>query len=193
MSAAADVLARAFADNPVNVAAIGGTREERIRCNKLGMRALLPVALRHGRVFAAHAGTSVLGCLIATPPLAHPLPPPSVVARLRCRLGQGKRVTLRWAEAFRTLDDLHPREPHWYVGSLGVAPEAQRRGVGAALLGHFLRWADADGLPGYLETDRHENLVFYEGRGFRVEERIQVLGASAWRMWRPAPRPPLVD
>jgi GNAT superfamily N-acetyltransferase len=190
--AATDVLARAFADNPVNVAVIGGSREDRIRCNPLGMRALLPVALRHGEVFAARAGTRVVGCLIATPPLGHPLPPPSIVARLRCRIGQGKRITLRWAEAFRTLDDLHPREPHWYVGSLGVAPEAQRQGVGAALLARFLRCADIDGLPGYLETDRHENVSFYQGRGFRVEERTQVLGVPTWRMWRPGPHTPLV-
>ena len=150
------------------------------------MRALLPVALRHGKVFAAHDRGGVVGCLIASPPLTHPLPPPSLLVRVRTRIGQGKRVTERWAQAFHTLDARHPREPHWYLGSLGVAPEAQKQGLGRALLAHFLSCADGDALPSYLETDRPENLAFYEQRGFRVQGEVQVHGATAWRMWRPA-------
>ena len=188
-----DVLARAFADNPVNVAVIGITHAHRVRCNAAGMRALLPVAIQHGRVFAAHRNGRLAGCLIASPPLVHPLPPPSIVARLRVRLCQGKRVTQRWAGVFHTLDVLHPRQPHWYLGSLGVAPESQRQGLGKALLARFLECADADADPCYLETDRSENLAFYEQRGFRNVGEVDVHGATAWRMWRPAAGAPALD
>jgi ribosomal protein S18 acetylase RimI-like enzyme len=186
LAEASDVLARAFADNPVNVAVIGGNTAIRTRSNAYGMRALLPVVLAHGQVYAGRINTEIAGCLLATPPLGHPLPPPGIIARLRCRLGQEKRVGDRWAQTFHILDDLHPRLPHWYLGSLGVSPEAQHQGVGGALLRHFIARADADSMPCYLETDRSENLSFYEGRGFRVEEQIRVLGVDAWRMWRHA-------
>jgi len=185
-SAATQVLAHAFADNPLNVAVIGGDRERRVRCNAHGMRALLPVAMRHGYVAGARIRDELVGCLIATPPLRHPLPPPSLAARIRCRLGQGPYVSGRWAAVFTTLDTTHPRIPHWYVGSVGVSPSAQHTGVGTALLSHLLARIDAERLPTYLETDRQENVGFYERRGFRVEERIELMGVTAWRMWRTA-------
>ena len=186
LPAATHVLARAFADNPLNVAVIGRDRDRRVRCNAHGMRALLPVAQRHGRVVAARSRTVLVGCLVASPPSGHPLPPPSLAARLRCRIGQGGDVVRRWAAVFTALDAAHPRMPHWYLGSLGVAPEAQGTGVGTALVADLLRRADAEQLPTYLETDRWENVAFYEHRGFRIESDIEVMGVPAWCMWRDA-------
>lgn len=179
------MLAHAFADNPLNLGVIGGDHTTRVRCNEHGMRALLPVAIRHGQALAAVAGARLTGCLVATPPLAHPLPPPSIAARLRCRFGQGGRVTRRWAAVFLALDRHHPRTPHWYLGSVGVLPETQGSGVGSALLRRLLASVDAEQAPAYLETDRRENIGFYERRGFRVQREIQVLGVPAWCMWRP--------
>jgi hypothetical protein len=65
----ASLLARAFRDNPLNVAVIGGTAERRLRVNLHGMRALLPTAARWARVAAADRSGRMLGALIATPPL----------------------------------------------------------------------------------------------------------------------------
>jgi hypothetical protein len=98
-------------------------------------------------------------------------------------------VTRRWAAVFRALDALHPREPHWYLATLGVDPDAQGEGIGSALASSFLKWADRDASPAYLETDRPENVPFYERRGFRVEHVVEVLGAPIWRMLRPAASP----
>jgi hypothetical protein len=160
----ASLLARAFRDNPLNVAVIGGTAERRLRVNLHGMRALLPTAARWARVAAADRSGRMLGALIATPPLCYPVPPAPLPSRIRCLLGQGPGVTRRWAAVFRALDALHPREPHWYLA----------------------KWADRDALPAYLETDRPENVSFYERLGFRVEQEVEVLGAPIWRMLRPA-------
>jgi len=57
---------------------------------------------------------------------------------------------------------------HWYLWALGVAPEAQRRGIGGALLEPVLVHADADDVPCYLETQTEQNVSFYRKRGFEV-------------------------
>jgi ribosomal protein S18 acetylase RimI-like enzyme len=186
-AAAVGVLARAFRDNPLNVAVIGrADPARRLRANIHAMRALLPVAQVHGSTLAAHRVGRLVGALVATPPKGYPLPPPSPLARLRCLAGQGPRVARRWNVVFEAVSALHPAEPHAYLGTLGVAPEQQGAGVGSALLEHWLAEADREGHPAYLETDSPENLAFYARAGFGVAGELSVLGVRVWRMRRPS-------
>jgi ribosomal protein S18 acetylase RimI-like enzyme len=178
------VLARAFRDNPLNVAVIGPDPERRLRVNLHGARALLPTALAHGLVLASREQGQVHGVLIATAPFGWPLPAPSFGVMLRRVLGQGLRVARRWSLVFDALARVHPSAPHGYLATLGVAPEAQRRGAGSALLEHWLGLVDGDGVPAWLETDREANLSFYRRAGFEVALRTQVLGATVWCMSR---------
>jgi ribosomal protein S18 acetylase RimI-like enzyme len=183
----AAVLARAFRDNPLNVAVIQSDDPVfRIRCSFHGMRALLPVARACGQVLAAWLEGRLAGALVAANPYGYPLPAPPLAARFRCFWGQGWRVARRWARVFESLDALHPLEPLGYLGTLGVDPSLQGRGVGTALLGRWLGRLDREATGAYLETDRRENVAFYERSGFRVLGETQVLGAQIWRMRRPA-------
>ena len=183
----AAVLARAFRDNPLNVAVIQSDDPVfRIRCNFHGMWALLPVAQARGQVLAARLEGRLAGALVATNPYGYPLPAPPLLARFRCFWGQGWRVARRWARVFESLDALHPLEPLGYLGTLGVDPSLQGRGVGRALLGRWLAGLDREATGAYLETDRCENVAFYERSGFRMLGETQVLGARIWRMRRPA-------
>jgi ribosomal protein S18 acetylase RimI-like enzyme len=95
-------------------------------------------------------------------------------------------VRARWGRVFQHLDRIHPLEPHWYLATLGVAPGSQSRGVGRALLRALTTRADRDPLPCYLETDRPENVAFYERAGFRIERESRILGVRVWHMQRPA-------
>lgn len=63
-----------------------------------------------------------------------------------------------------------PPEPHWLLDQIAVEPEAQGRGVGAALLRHAVGLAQADGRPITLETGVEANVARYERFGFRVVE-----------------------
>ena len=185
---AVEALARAFRDNPLNAAVIGAADPgRRLRSNRLGTALLLPLAQAHGEVWAARAGGDLLGVLVGTPPGAYPLPPGPLGARLRCLVGQGWRAARGWARVFEALDALHPVEPHWYLGTLGVDPRHQGRGAGAALLRHWVGRAQDDAASAYLETDLPENVGFYEREGFRVVEGAEVLGARVWCMRRPPP------
>lgn len=183
------LLARAFRDNPLTLAIVGEDPARRLRSNLHGMRTLLSVAVRHGLVLGATRNARLVGALVAAPPFAYPLPPAAPLARLRCLLGQGWAVSTGWRRVFEQLDALHPGEPHWYLGTLGVDPPCQKSGVGRALLGQFTVRADRDPLPAYLETDRSENLSFYRRSGFETVGRTQILGVRIWRMLRAAVTP----
>ena len=58
--------------------------------------------------------------------------------------------------------------PHWYLFSIGVRPGQQGQGLGAALLRHGLKRAQATSVPCYLETANARNLPFYQKHGFHV-------------------------
>jgi GNAT superfamily N-acetyltransferase len=188
-SSAAEVLARAFRDNPLNRAVIGDAPARRLRANRHGMRALMVSAESWGALLlSAWPATPGVGApsgvLMAVSPFDQPLPAPPLAWQLRCLLGQGWRTARRWASVHRELERVHPLEPHWYLSLLGVDPPHQGRGAGRALLRSFLRRVDAEAAPGYLETDRAENLPLYEREGFEVAGELSVLGARVWRMWR---------
>jgi len=185
---AVQVLARAFRDNPLNVAVIGSDDpDRRLRANAHALRSLLPVAHVHGRVRALREGGELAAVLIAVAPGAHPLPPASLAARLRCLFGQGLRVARRWAEVFEALAPMHPPEPHWYLGTLGVEPRHQGRGIGHALLADWLADVDREPSCAYLETDRPENVAFYERAGFVAVGETRIFSVPVWRMRRAAP------
>jgi GNAT superfamily N-acetyltransferase len=79
----------------------------------------------------------------------------------------------------------HPKEPHWYLGVLGTAPEHQGKGVGSALIRPILQKCDDEGIPAYLESSKESNIPFYERHHFKVTGEINVKnGPTVWPMWR---------
>lgn len=183
--AAVEALAAAFRDNPLNRAVVGADPQRRLRCNRAGMRQLVPNVRRLGLALVARA-PSGLGVLLANPPDRYPLAPPGPLAQLRTLWVQGPRVSLRWQRAFEHMHGLHPLERHWYLATLGVDPVAQGSGLGGALLAALLERADADALPVWLETDRAGNLPFYQRAGFRSVRESRLFGVPIWHMQRQA-------
>jgi ribosomal protein S18 acetylase RimI-like enzyme len=80
--------------------------------------------------------------------------------------------------------------PIWYLPWLGVDPEAQRSGIGSALLAHMFARADAARLRCVLETEEQANVAYYERHGFAVAAtaRLPLDGPEFWTMVRgPSP------
>jgi ribosomal protein S18 acetylase RimI-like enzyme len=182
----AKLLARAFVDNPLVVAVVGETEKRRYRSGLYGMRSLLETAEGQAAVLVVRAAgeTRPRGVLVGVAPGRYPLPPPPFLTQLQTVLGQGPRIVGRWSRVYDRLQEVHPVVPHWYLGTLGVDPDSQRQGYGAALLTHWLLSVDEAGQPSYLETDRERNVAFYARAGFEVSDEISVLGARVWCMWR---------
>ena len=71
---------------------------------------------------------------------------------------------------------------------VGVDPDWQGRGLGAALMRPILDRCDADGVAAYLEASSPRNRVLYERHGFVVTKELSVADSpSLYGMWR-APR-----
>jgi GNAT superfamily N-acetyltransferase len=81
------------------------------------------------------------------------------------------RESYRRFTAYRHFEHVHRQcvgGQHWYLSILGVTPSSRKQGIGAALLRPGLRKADQQGLPCYLKTFVPDNVAFYEHRGFEV-------------------------
>lgn len=84
------------------------------------------------------------------------------------------------------IESMHPRQPHWYLATLGTDPDAQGRGIGSALLRPVLDHCDVEGLPAYLESSKESNVPFYARHGFEVVKEVPLPGGgpTIWTMWR---------
>ena len=116
--------------------------------------------------------------------------PPSAIQQIRMLPGLARVFGLSWLPgALRDLaqmEIIHPkREPHWYLGFLGVAPAKQGRGLGPRLLEPVLQRCDAEGTAAYLETSNASNLPLYQRQGFDVIGECEIRhGPHVWGMWR---------
>jgi GNAT superfamily N-acetyltransferase len=96
------------------------------------------------------------------------------------------RILPRVLSGLATLESNHPSEPHYYLPFVGVDPEWQGRGLGAALMRPVLDRCDSEGVPAYLEASSPRNRALYERHGFETTEEF-TLGKDSppvWRMWR---------
>ena len=79
-------------------------------------------------------------------------------------------------EVFAVVEQMgafHPTEPVWYLPLIGVEPEEQGRGYGAAMLRDVLELCDRDGVAAYLESSNPANLTLYRRHGFEQTGVIQ--------------------
>lgn len=105
---------------------------------------------------------------------------------LRLILTRGPKVIPRLVSIQKTMEKYHPREPHYYLQSLGARQSRQGRGIGSALLKQVTPLCDRDQIPAYLESSSARNLPLYERHGFEVfhQENIGGDGPPLWFMLR---------
>jgi predicted N-acetyltransferase YhbS len=77
-----------------------------------------------------------------------------------------------------------PDEPHSHLGPLAVDKHLQGRGIGSQVMNEYCRRLDLSSEVGYLETDKRENVPFYERHGYAVVDQADVIGAPNWFMIR---------
>jgi GNAT superfamily N-acetyltransferase len=181
----AEVLARAFSDDPVFswLVPADGSRERRLQ--RFFLTELRHESLRHGAVEVACADGRVAGAAVWFPPGAGL---GTQVSALPGYLRAFGRRLVNVARFDSLAVRVHPREePHWYLLAIGVDPARHGEGVGAALLRSRLQRCDADGLPAYLESSNPENVPLYEHFGFRATGTLALPEGApvVTTMWRP--------
>jgi ribosomal protein S18 acetylase RimI-like enzyme len=175
-----DTLARAFADYPFtrHVVAADG-HEERVR--RFEEFYLTRIGMVYGRVWVADEGRAVA---VWTTPEQDPSPAFAELGQVLGELTGDRQAAYEAAE--EAVAPYRPQEPVWFLYTLGVAPEAQGRGLGGAVLVPGIEEARRTGYPAFLETSREANVRFYERLGFRVTAAVSLPddGPRAWCMRR---------
>jgi ribosomal protein S18 acetylase RimI-like enzyme len=188
---AVGVLARGMRDNPLHVSAYGDDPARRRRCHARMMRGLFRAFHAQQPICAVREGLLVGVTGVAPIGTCQP----SAAQRLRLLptlVALGPRTAARVASWISTWAKHDPDEPHVHLGPVAVDAHLQGQGIGSLMMDEHCRRLDAAGEVGYLETDKRENVRFYERFGFEVIGEEPVLGVPNWfmrRESRSAPRP----
>lgn len=178
----AAMLTRAFNDDPVLRFMLASARRREHYARRFfawQLRRLLPGEQVHV------AGEGVAAAIWALPHAWRETPREAASLALGMLPAVAMHIP-RVAASIAMLERRHPRTPHMYLSVLGAEPEAQGRGFGSAAIAPGLAFADAEGLPAFLESSKERNLDFYARFGFRVmdEVRLPGNGPPVWPMWR---------
>lgn len=169
-------------DNPMHLAAYGPDPDRREQVHARIMRALFrygrknePIGVWRDETLVACTGVLVDGGCRAGLGQLRMLP---------AIVGLGPRTALRIAAWLRVWSGRDLEEPHDHLGPLAVDRHLQGQGIGSTLLAEHCRRLDERGTVGYLETDKPENVRFYEKQGYRVIGEAPALGMPSWFMRR---------
>jgi len=189
VGALAQMLARAFMDDPVAMWACG---PDALRPKML--ERFHATRLRH---LLAHDEVWTTDELVAAAAWALPERRKTTVSQdaalTRCLLYPRLLPRLPMVvSGFLGIERRHPRDrpPHWYLAVLGTDPSSQGQGIGSAVLAGVLEQCDGDCIGAYLESSKESNITFYERFGFQVVGELRLpRGPTMWPMWRDPPKP----
>lgn len=182
---AVGVLARGMRDNPLHLSAYGDDPERRLRCHARLMRGLFAAFSAQQPICAVRDGTLVGVTGVAPVGTCQP----TTMQRLRllpALAALGPRTAARVGRWISTWAKHDPDESHVHLGPLAVDVHLQGQGIGSLIMREHCRRLDAAGEVGYLETDKLENVRFYERFGFEVIGEEPVIGVPNWFMRREA-------
>jgi ribosomal protein S18 acetylase RimI-like enzyme len=181
---AANILGIAMVSNPIHIAVLGGQGEtERQRLEGWFLEMLRE---RPKEVFVAkHKGTMV-GMLRSQACHGEDGSQGQVTSESDVDENELTDPDSRMAHWLAVWDEHDPLEPHRHLGPVGVQPSYQGHGIGSKLMERFCVSVDANSEPAYLETDKVENVRFYEKFHFSTIGETNIFGVKNYFMWRPA-------
>jgi hypothetical protein len=188
-SAVTGMLARAFYDDPL----FGFFLPDHVRQTRgllAFMRAGIADAKPFGEIWIAHNGDRVASAAVWLPPNAYPRgarrETMSMARSVPSFVYAGRRVGASM-QLLSALDRAHKDvgAPHYYLAILGTDPLDQRMGAGSAALAPVLQRCDGEGIPAYLETQKEENLAYYQRHAFQLVRKVETGSCPpVWTMLR---------
>ncbi|WP_216843557.1 GNAT family N-acetyltransferase [Phytoactinopolyspora alkaliphila] len=183
VDAATRTLTRAFADNVFTRHVISGDHYLQ-RLEQFHRLFVENIGIPYGRVWITADGSAA--SVWTTPATADS---GDVLAPIAGRFGElaGDRADV-YIACEEEMARHRPAGPVWFLGSVGVDPARQGRGLGRAVIEPGLAAADAESVPAFLETSERVNVGIYERMGFEVtaEYELPAGGPVTWAMTRPA-------
>lgn len=190
---AAVLLARAFAEEPGNLALFPDPQRRR-RYLELGGRIQIDASLAYAAVYAMEVDGRLAGLAVWNPPHVKPRQLGAIVRSRRQLLRQTPqlvggtphvlamlprhaRAGTRLVRARNRAVKQASRGRAWHLAILATDPDFQGRGVARRLLDHVLDRCDTDGLAAWLETTDPVNPPLYEHVGFQT---VVHLDDAAW-------------
>lgn len=171
VDACADVLARAFQDDPGAIV---------FDPDPAGRRAMLPSFFRSfvaaglaeaGEIVLSGAPVEGIACWFGPNrhgPSSEAMEAHGFGAVLEAWGPEASRRIVAMTGEIEAQHQRRMRDPHLRLDFFGVDPDRQGSGIGSVLIEHGHRIADEFGLPCYLETLTESNVRYYERRRYRV-------------------------
>jgi ribosomal protein S18 acetylase RimI-like enzyme len=183
---ATQMLGKAFATQPSSFAIYKGVSDRELLSNRMALVFEALLKSSSGQVFVAKKDGEIVGVMRM---LEWPQCQLSPSQRLRMlplmvRSGGGFGALKRGLEYRGAWAKHDPKKPHYHLDPLGVSPDLQGKGIGSQMMEYYCSIVDSKKMDAYHETDRPENVGFYEKFGFEVIEKEDVLGFPNWYMWR---------
>ncbi len=180
----AGVLGRGFRDNPNTVAVFGDDPLRRMRGMERVLGSYIPL-MKHPPL-VARRGDWIVGVCGMAPPGTCQLRLLRQLRFMPAMLRCGPVATARVFRIMSAWEKQNPKDRHWHLGPVAVEPALQGMGVGSQMMERFCAIVDEEGEMAYLETDKPENVHFYEKFGFVTLDEAEVLGVPNWFMRREA-------
>ena len=185
------VLALAFEDDPQMIWMLPDPVDRQRRIRRMFLTVFRHEVFAFGGARVATEDGRIVGAALWIPPRskAHPSVVRQVMAVPGFLRAFGRQIARGNAFMLAALK-VHPHEKHWYLYIIGVDPEQQGKGVGAALLRERLRHCDTELMPAYLESSKLSNVPLYEHFGFEATGALALPEGApvVTTMWR-TPQP----
>ncbi|WP_028595286.1 GNAT family N-acetyltransferase [Paenibacillus assamensis] len=145
----------------------------------------------HEDVWGYFENEKLLGAYIIEKPATNTIKPMDIVKLLGRLISLACRLPIRKIQQLnkymQVTRSMAPRTAHHYLIMIGVAPEAQGKGIGKALLHHLLH--DVDSCPlshgVALDTENKSNTALYEKFGFVLMREARLDHVPVYGMFRP--------
>jgi ribosomal protein S18 acetylase RimI-like enzyme len=182
------VLSRAFQNYPL-LQYYFPDKPEREKIAPYFFQCILSYAVRYGEIHATSPNLEGVAVWLTSDnyPMTFWRSIRSVPLSTMFSLGREGGARMRYSGKY--IDAVHKRLApfkHWFLLTIGVDPDFQRKGYASKLLRPMLTRIDEEGLPCYLETLDETKIPLYEHFGFKVVEKstIPETKLTNWAMLR---------
>jgi len=188
---AAEMLARAFQNNPVYIYAIPNADERKKTLPHI-FQFRIRYGVLYGEVYTISPNLEGLAMWIPSEKVYITLWRMLRARGLLLYLKAGKKIISRLKSVGDYGFPIHKRHadfPHWHLSSIAVDPSCQGKGYARTLIKTMLTRIDQEELPCFLDTQIEKNVSIYQRYGFKIVERGVIPGTEIphWAMLREKP------